>query len=186
MDRVIQIEPGNDFEENPMLPITATIVAVMLIAGSPPTNPPENPAIDMPGFLKVSSAAAEHRASRRVSEDDFIRMSQQPGTIVLDARSKPKYDLLHVKGAVHLNFSDITIASLREMIPDKSTRILIYCNNNFKQAEEAFPAKMASASLNLSTYVTLYDYGYRNVFELAPLLDPRESKIVFESSVEGK
>jgi hypothetical protein len=140
----------------------------------------ENPNIDMPGFLRTAIAAADHRETRRVSEDDFIKMSREPGTIVLDARSKEKYDLLHIRGAVHLSFSDITIESLARVIPDKDTRILIYCNNNFENADDAFPTKRFSAALNLSTYLTLFDYGYRNVFELGPLLDPATSKLEFE------
>ena len=146
----------------------------------------ENPKIDMAGFLRISLEAAEHRESRRLSEDDFIRVSQEAGTIVLDARSKEKYDLLHVRGAINLSFPDITIESLRKTIPDKSTRVLIYCNNNFENAVQAFPSKIASASLNLSTYISLYDYGYRNVYELAPLLDPATSKLSFEYSVDAK
>ena len=66
----------------------------------------------MDGYLRVSLEAAKHRESRRVSEDEFIRMSLEPGTIILDTRSKLKYDLLHVKGAIHLNFSDITVERL--------------------------------------------------------------------------
>jgi hypothetical protein len=153
---------------------------LLAISGIPNERPPANPAIDMPGFLRVSAEAAEHRASRRLSEEDFIRMSREPGTVVLDARSKSKYDLLHIHGAINLNFADITVESLKQTLPDKSTRILIYCNNNFINEEAAFPSKIASASLNLSTFVTLYDYGYRNVYELAPQLDPAKSKLTFE------
>jgi hypothetical protein len=145
-------------------------------------KPRDNPRIDMPGFLRVSAAAAEHRESRRVGEDEFLRMSAEPGTIVLDARSKEKFDLLHFRGAVHLSFPDITVESLARMIPDKSTRILIYCNNNFENEPEAFPTKIATASLNLSTYVSLYDYGYRNVYELAPLLDPATTHLPLVST----
>ena len=166
-----------------MIQITAVIFSILMVMGrTPDVRPPENPAIDMPGFLRVSAEAAEHRKLRRLSEDEFIRCSVEPGTIVLDARSKAKYDLMHIQGAINLNFADITVESLKQLIPDKSTRILIYCNNNFTNEEAAFPAKMASASLNLSTYIALYDYGYRNVFELAPLLDPKQSKLTFESS----
>ena len=68
----------------------------------------------------------KHRKTHRVSEDDFIKMSEQPGTIVLDARSKAKYDMLHIKGAINLSFPDITVESLKQTIPDKNTRILIY------------------------------------------------------------
>ena len=54
-----------------------------------------------------------------------------------------------MKGAVNLPFPDIAVESLKTTIPDKSTRILIYCNNNFANAEGPFPAKTARASLNL-------------------------------------
>ena len=141
-----------------------------------------NPAIDMEGYLRVSVEAARHRESRRISETEFIRMSREPGTIVLDARSREKYDELHIKGAINLSFPDIAIESLRRTIPDRNTRILIYCNNNFRNAESPFPKKLDTASLNLSTYIALYDYGYRNVYELGPLLDIETSKLEFESS----
>jgi hypothetical protein len=145
-------------------------------------GPVVNPAIDMPGYLQVSVEAARHREGRRLSEEAFIRMSREPGTIVLDARSRDRYDLLHVKDAVNLSFPDITVASLEQTIPDKDTRILIYCNNNFLGAEAAFPTKVAPASLNLATYIALYTYGYRNIYELGPLLDVATTKLELVSS----
>jgi hypothetical protein len=138
-----------------------------------------NPAIDMDGYLRISREAAQHREPRRVSEAEFIRMSREPGTVVLDARSREKFDELHVKGAINLPFPDIAIESLKATIPDRNTRILIYCNNNFANAEGPFPAKIARASLNLSTYIALYSYGYRNVYELGPLIDIRTSALPF-------
>jgi len=164
------------------LALTCALSLIVVTAADEPKAPPINPAIDMDGYLKVSREAAKLRASHRVSEADFIKMSKEAETIILDARSHAKYELLHIKGAINLNFSDITVESLKKTIPDKSTRILIYCNNNFKNAEEPFPSKLPTASLNLSTFIALYNYGYRNVYELAPLLDPKECKITFESS----
>jgi hypothetical protein len=161
-------------------------VSLLLLPAGPaadPKDPIPNPAIDMAGYLRVSREAAQHRASRRLTEAEFLRMSAEAGTVVLDARSKEKYDLLHVKGAVHLSFPDITIESLKQTLPDKSTRILIYCNNNFRNAELPFPTKRADASLNLSTYIALYSYGYRNVYELGPQIDPKESRLPFESNL---
>lgn len=150
-------------------------------AGQPGTAP-ANPAIDMGGFLRVSAEAARHRESRRVDEDEFLRLAREPGTVILDARSERKYAELHVKGAINLSFPDIAVASLARTIPDKNTRILIYCNNNFANAEGPFPSKLPSASLNLSTFIALYDYGYRNVYELAPLVDLARSRLPFEGS----
>jgi rhodanese-related sulfurtransferase len=167
---------------------------------APPVNAgPANPAIDMKGYLAVSQQAAQHRATRRLTEEDFLRMSQEPGTIVLDARSREKYDILHVRGAINLSFPDIDLESLKRVLPDKSARILIYCNNNFRvaaaapaaraaqgnpaaNAAAAFPSKMPTASLNLSTYIALYNYGYHNVYELGPQLDPIKTKLPLEAT----
>ena len=166
-----------------LLSLFLATAAAAPAAGAPAASEIANPQIDMPAFLDAARAAAEHRRTHRVSEQDFLRMMAEPGTIVLDARSAQRYGELHVKGAVNLSFPDITIDSLAQAIPAKGTRVLIYCNNNFAGAERPFPAKMASASLNLSTFVTLYDYGYRNVYELGPNVKLNESKLPFEGSL---
>ena len=166
-----------------MLVLIGVLVAPLAQAQiRPSTEPP----IDMNGFLRESLEAAAHRATRRVAEDEFLKMAAEPDTVILDARSKAKYDLAHIKGAINLSFPDITIESLKLAIPDKATRVLIYCNNNFWGAEEAFPSKLPSASLNLSTYISLHTYGYRNVYELNALLDPKVSKLPMVPGREGK
>jgi len=163
------------------------LVAATAVASEPTSSraaPVEdNPQIDMPAFLDAAQAAAEHRRTHRVSEAEFVAMMADPKTIVLDARSAQRYGELHVKGAVNLSFPDITIDSLARAVPDKDTRVLIYCNNNFSGAERPFPAKVASASLNLSTFVTLYEYGYRNVYELGPNIRLEDSTLPFEGSL---
>ncbi|MEQ1516286.1 MAG: rhodanese-like domain-containing protein [Usitatibacteraceae bacterium] len=134
-----------------------------------------NPRIDAKAFLAITQEALRYREKRRVSEHDFQRMSREPGTVILDARSSEKYRELHIAGARNLSFPDIAEASLAVLIPDKNTRILIYCNNNFANAEKAFPTKSPSASLNLSTFTALYNYGYRNLFELGPFIDSKKT-----------
>jgi len=166
---------------NPCVLVFAVLLCVPL-AGADTRPPISNPAIDMEGFLRVSREAAQHRATRRLTEEEFLRMSREPGTIVLDARSRERYDELHVKGAINLSFPDIALESLTRALPDKATRILIYCNNNFANAEGPFPSKLPSASLNLSTYIALYNYGYRNVYELGPLIALEKSRLPLVSS----
>jgi len=161
--------------------LAASLVSgLALNVGAAERPPMANPSIDMAGHLRVSDEAARHRQTHRVSEAEFIRMSRQPGTVILDARSREKYDELHVKGAVNLSFPDISFESLGRVLPDKKTRILIYCNNNFREGVPAYPMKAATSALNLSTFITLYDYGYREVYELAPLLDVKSSRLEFE------
>ena len=165
-----------------LLLLTLTIFCVAPIACAQRKADIPNPSIDMQGYLRVSAEAAKHRETRRLTEEDFIRMSREPGTVVLDARSREKYDELHIRDAINLSFPDITVESLKRTFPDQNTRILIYCNNNFVGEQKAFPTKIAVASLNLSTYISLYSYGYRNVYELGPLLDIKTSKLDFVSS----
>jgi len=136
-----------------------------------------NPAIDMKGFLETAAEAARHREGRRLTEEQFLNMSKEPGVVILDARSRDRYDELHINGAINLSFPDITVESLARVLPDKNVKILIYCNNNFRNNKSAFPRKIAEASLNLSTYISLYSYGYRNVYELGPLLDVKTTKL---------
>jgi hypothetical protein len=161
------------------------LIAATAVASEPSGKPRggeeiANPQIDMPAFLASAQEAAEHRRTHRVGEEEFLAMMEEPGTIVLDARSAQKFAELHIKGATNLDFPDITLESLARLIPNKDTRVLIYCNNNFANAQKPFPAKLASASLNLSTYVALYEYGYRNVYELGPNVKLEDSKLPFE------
>jgi hypothetical protein len=66
------------------------------------------------------------------------------------------------------------------VIPAKDTKVLIYCNNNFENERANFRSKAPAVSLNIQTFINLHAYGYTNVYELAPLLDVKTTKIPFE------
>src|SRR5258708_6807643 len=140
---------------------------------------PDNPLIDYDGFAKNVAQVREVRESRRVSEAEFIRMAREPGTVVLDARSERLYRLRHIEGAVNVSFPDFTAETLARAIASPATRVLIYCNNNFTGAPASMPVKAVAAALNVSTFVSLYSYGYRNVYELGPAIDVATSKLAF-------
>lgn len=144
-----------------------------------------NPLIDYHAFETGVAVVGELRESRRVTEFDFMRMAADPGTVILDARSREKFDLMHVTGATNLSFPDITEEELAKVIPSKFTRVLIYCNNNFLNEPNAFPSKILGASLNVFTMNVLHQYGYTNVYELGPLIDIRKTLIPFEPKPAG-
>lgn len=144
-----------------------------------------NPLIDYQAFMSNVREVGNLRKERRVTERQFIRMAADPNTVVLDARSERMYGLLHVRGARNLSLPDMTEAELAKIIPSKSTRVLIYCNNNFENEPIAFPTKAIDASLNVYTFNVLHSYGYTNVYELGPLIDPARSKIEFERADAG-
>jgi phage shock protein E len=141
-----------------------------------------NRLIDYPAFERNVEKVGKLRAKQRVSEEDFILMAADPKTVILDARSAEMFRLLHVAGATNLSLPDITAQELAKVIPSKSTRVLIYCNNNFLNAPKAFATKTPSASLNIHTFNVLYSYGYTNVYELGSLIDIRNAKLQFEGS----
>jgi phage shock protein E len=143
-------------------------------------DPIPNPLIDYTGFQKIVDTANKEREARRLTEDGFLKMITDPDAMVLDARSAGMYRLRHIKGATNLPFTDFSAASLAGVIPGKETKILIYCNNNFLNDPVAMFSKVATASLNLSTYTSLKSYGYGNIYELGPLLDVNKTKIPFE------
>ena len=145
-------------------------------------RPIPNELIDFPEFLRIASEVEPVRKQRRLTEDQVAAMVAEPGTIVLDARSADKFRLRHIKGAVSLPFTDFTAESLAKVLPEKTTRVLIYCNNNFRGAPVSLATKAAPASLNISTYIALATYGYTNVYELGPLLDVKTTKLAFEGT----
>ncbi len=138
--------------------------------------------VDYPGFTKVTAEVDEYRKKRLISSRAFAQKALQKDVIVLDTRSKSAYDRIHVKGAVHLNFSDFTKASLAKMIPNKNTTILIYCNNNVDTPNPALMNKGAPLALNIPTFINLYGYGYKNVYELKDMITLKDPYITFEGT----
>lgn len=142
----------------------------------------QNARIDAKGFETMTQAAFAHREKRLINLQTFLTMSKAPHTLILDTRSERAFQRKHIKGAVHLNFSDFTAEKLAKLIPDKNTRILIYCNNNFDDDPQNFPAKSAPLALNIPTFINLYGYGYTNIYELKDLLSTTDPALVFEGT----
>ena len=159
-------------------------------------------------FKGLVAAVEPHRAARLVDLDTFLKMSQEPDVIIFDSRSDFRYNRIHIKGARHLSFTDFTQDNLGKVIPSFDAKILIYCNNNFEGNQTDFASKIARPgavpsgdavtaqfqsqekprmmALNIPTYVNLYGYGYRNVYELAELVQVDDPRIEFEGSIVTK
>jgi len=168
-----------DVRHLPFFRLLLASLLVAAVAGPPPRADEGNRLIDYAGFARQVAEVGALRESRRVSEEEFLELARDPATVILDARSAEKYRLLHVRGARNLSLPDMTEAELAAIIPDKRTRVLIYCNNNFENEVRAFPAKSMRASLNVHTFNVLHAYGYKNVHELKPLLDVATTRIPF-------
>lgn len=127
--------------------------------------------IDYQGFRGLTGEVERYRADRLVTLADFQRMAAEPNTIILDARSADAYAAGHIEGAINLPFTDFTDQSLAAALRDPNVRILIYCNNNFSNNAQPVILKRMELALNIQTFINLYGYGYRNVYELGDVVD---------------
>ncbi len=138
--------------------------------------------VDYDGFQMFTNEVSQYRQTRLIDFNTFLEKAKEDGTIILDTRSKERYDQKHIKGAVHLNFSDFTVDKLTKIIPSKDTPILIYCNNNIADDPIHFALKSAPLALNIPTFINLYGYGYKNIYELDELIPVKHKNIVFEGT----
>ena len=127
--------------------------------------------IDYGGFQSLTEEVHAYRAGRLVGLAKFQAMAREPGTIILDARSAAAFTQGHIDGALNLSLTDFTTPALAAAIKDPNTRILIYCNNNFENNKPPVMLKSAPLSLNIQTFINLYGYGYRNVYELGEVVN---------------
>lgn len=162
--------------------ILCLLIGYLLIGqpSQPKKLPPSD--IDYSGFNKLTDEVEAYRQKRLVSLEKFIELSKQEGVIILDTRSKAMYDQKHVKGAVHLNFSDFDKEKLAKAIPSKNTTILIYCNNNLDKDERYFARKSTTLALNIPTFINLYGYGYKDIYELGALVPVNGGLMEFEGA----
>lgn len=202
--------------------------------------------VDFDAYENLVAEVKEHRKSRMLNAEEFVKTSREEKVIILDTRSDSMYMAAHVKGAIHLNFSDFTQDNLARIIPSNDYKILIYCNNNFESkplainvapirdlrpyfaTKAVFPAKFNPAfidskkgtnskskakakakpgpvlneleafeelpattkpltlALNIPTYINLYGYGYKNVYELSELVNTNSNKLEFEGTAIKK
>lgn len=141
-------------------------------------------AVDYLGFLELSNEIAPYRESRLIDMATFNEMAADENTIILDTRSTSNYELGHIEGAIHLNFSDFADEKLAKIIPSKDTRILIYCNNNFSDNTAILMLKRVELALNIPTFINLYGYGYENIYELSETVSINDPDVNWHSDFD--
>ena len=63
--------------------------------------------------------------------------------------------------------------------------ILIYCNNNFINNRRPVVTKALPLALNIQTFINLYGYGYKNVWELGDAVYMDDPKVRWISSTNS-
>jgi phage shock protein E len=148
------------------------LAAVLITATPLAAQSSGSPLIDYAGFKELTSEVQPYRLQRLIKLDEFNKRAARKDVLVLDARSAWAFEQGHIKGAVNLPLPDFTADALAEVIgrnPDRE--ILIYCNNNFVNNRNPVRTKALPLALNIQTFINLYGYGYRNVWEMGEAVD---------------
>lgn len=160
------------------------LAALLVCSSSPASAAPETDPQPAVAWLQA----------HRLSEETFIRLSREPGTVVLEVSDGDAYRLLHVVGARHLTRAELEDAeAVSKVLPDKEARVLIYENNNYRTVRRQFETNQALAvefldarewsSENLATYLALLRHGYQRVYELAPYVRIDRSQLPLVANV---
>tara|TARA_R110001599_G_scaffold283190_1_gene485041 strand:+ start:3624 stop:4163 length:540 start_codon:yes stop_codon:yes gene_type:complete len=167
--------------------LVLTMGAAIALSASPLQAAPDSePQIDYPGFLNLSHEVAAVRAGRLIDLAEFRRRSARSETLILDTRSAAAFAEGHMAGAINLPFSDFTDSKLRAVIGSNPDReILIYCNNNFSNNIRPIMTKRAPLALNIPTFINLYGYGYRNIYELGAIVDLHDPLVQWTGELHG-
>jgi Rhodanese-like domain len=177
------------------------LLSIAFVTHEPKTEKPAK--VDFDTFENLTHEVNSYRKNRLINLTTFTKYAKNKGTIVLDTRSAAMFERKHIKGAVNLNFSDFTQENLAQVIPSLDTPVLIYCNNNIEHDPinfatkvvlpkmivskiEASNKKVLTLALNIPTFINLYGYGYRNVYELSELVSINDNRIQFEGSEVNK
>ncbi len=183
-----------------------SVLLLLMVANPAMANEVNYPKakVSFEDFKELVAQVEGHRANRLVDWNTFLKMSQEPGVVILDTRSAFRFDRIHVRGAKHLSFTDFTQENLSKVIPTFETKILIYCNNNFDGNQKDFATKIAlprpkpgastpsqlaaqakpiMLALNIPTFINLYGYGYHNVYELNEFVNVNDPRVWFEGTI---
>lgn len=161
-----------------ILPLTLALLATPLAA-----QDSGSPLIDYAGFRNLTAEVQPVRSERLIPLSEFKARAGQPHVLILDARSVQAFAEGHIAGAVNLPLPDFTAESLGQVIganPDRE--ILIYCNNNFINNRRPVMTKALPLALNIQTFINLYGYGYKNVWELGEAVDMDDPRVGWVSA----
>ena len=128
-------------------------------------------------FARDVAPALEHRSDRLLDLDTFSQMNSEANTIILDTRRADEFAAGHIDGAVNMALPDMTLLNLGDAVYDRGTRILLFGNENIAEISDVSDFEISTLPINLLTFVSLYRYGYEDVYELAESASLKDERL---------
>lgn len=103
--------------------------------------------------------ASDARDEVSTATFDNVNIWLKEGSVILiDLRSVDDYLQWHIKGAINIPATELTEEYLSGIIPYRDSRVVMYCDNNFRMSRKVAITTMA--------YPVFKQLGYKNVYVL--------------------
>ena len=153
--------------------LIVTLIGSPLSVVAAPILKPEQ-TIDYEQYHENALKLSKLRKERLIEVPEMLEMVKDKNTILLDVRSKTAFGYGHIKGATHLDYSDIAPKQLEATLPDKSARIILVCDESMTQ----YPTRQLK--LSSDAFALLHQYGYANVYEMKELWGSKDPEAYYK------
>ena len=82
--------------------------------------------------------------------------------IILDSRELNEYKTSHLKNAIHVGYDNFNIDSLQKKIPNKDSRIVVYCSVGIRSESIADSLKLAGYSQVKNLFGGIFEWKNHN------------------------
>ncbi len=83
--------------------------------------------------------------------------------ILLDARELPEYQVSHLKNAIFIGYDKFKIESIQKKIPNKNTKIVVYCSLGIRSETIADSLKKAGYKHVENLYGGIFEWKNNNL-----------------------
>jgi rhodanese-related sulfurtransferase len=81
---------------------------------------------------------------------------------ILDAREKEEYDTSHLKNAIFVGYNHFDLDSVHIKIPNKASKIVVYCSLGIRSETIAYKLKKAGYSHVINLYGGIFEWKNNN------------------------
>lgn len=116
------------------------------------------------GHREFYSEAIKTEASHGIKTAKAIEVAawmKDDSVTLVDLRSREAFAVSHIDGAVNIPATELTDEELKKVIPEKKTRVVVYCDYNL--------APVRSIAVTTLGAPAIYQLGYKNIYRLEEL-----------------
>jgi len=143
-----------------LLLVSSQLLCPMLYADETASNTPDSNKAS-PETLDALSDTLTYEPMNSISAEGVASGLAKKSLVLLDVRSREAFDKAHIKWAVNLPLTEMTQDTLEQMIPDKESHIVVYCDYQLAPVRQIALSRLGEP--------VLFKAGYKNLNQLETL-----------------